>query len=378
MDCLNYLGNPQEKFKSVLIGGTNGKGSVTYYLSSLTCKYSQLNVGRYISPHLVSWDERFVINEGFISNALLNQVSQETVTRIKEFETLSKNILTEFEIYTIIAFCLFASQDIDIAYLEVGMGGRLDATNVISSQNTLCSVITNVSLDHTKYLGEAIEKIALEKAGIIKEKNFIITGAEEPALSVIKDKAEKLDSTLIITDITNSDFYQDKNINIAQASWDIICKSELGKYIKQRDKQKEHDFLKSIQLPGRFQIIREHNLVLDGAHNPQAAEELKKLINHNFWNKKVVYIIGMLDKDYKSFIKNLIPVNSTVICTEPNSIRATKKELIAKCIENNNSKAITSNNLKNAIKLAKSIDHDVIIITGSLYLVGETLSEIHH
>lgn len=374
-NCLDYLDNPQNKFKSVLIGGTNGKGSVTYYLSNLACKFTNYKIGTYTSPHLISWNERFVINEKAINLSELNSFAKNILKKIKEFEQKKKDYgiskLTSFEICTIIAFSLFAKENVDIAFLEVGMGGRLDAVNVVENTNTLCSIITNISLEHTQYLGGTIEKIAFEKAGIIKENNFIITGANDKALEIIKQKAIKNNSKLIKLDLKNC-YYQEKNIEIALNAWDII--SSQRNILKTKTDAK--NFLKTLHFPGRYQLIKKHKVLLDGAHNPGAAIELKKLIERDFSNKKIVFIIGMLDKDYKSFLNNLLVENSYVICTEPKSNRATDKTLLAKYINSILSKSKTdiSSNLYESILKAKSMEHDLIVITGSLYLAGEALN----
>ena len=372
--CLNYLENPQNKFKSVFIGGTNGKGSVTFYLSNLSCNLTNLKIGRFISPHLITWNERFVINENIIDQVMLKNVSEELIKRIKEFEkTYSKNgQLTSFEIYTIIAFYLFAKENVDIGFFEAGMGGRLDSTNVLNSNNVLCSVITNVSYDHMDFLGNTIEKIAYEKAGIIKQNNHIITGAEGGALKVIENKAKELKATLIKADYLNNKnkiFYQDKNIDVALKAWEVISSK-----IKTKNKiNNKNEYLKSLQFPGRYQFFENEKIILDGAHNPQAAYELRRLLDNNYKNKIIIYIIGILDKDYKTFIDNLITYQSTVICTEPKSERATKKEIIAQCVKSNDSTAILAKDIKEAIQEAKGLKHDFIVITGSLYLIGEAL-----
>lgn len=373
-EFLDFIGNPQKKFKSVLIGGTNGKGSVTYYLSNLATKYTSLKIGRYTSPHLVSWNERYVIDEEIIDSALIEDFASDIYDKVLEYEqTKTSEKLTVFEIYTLVAFALFAKENVDIAFLEVGMGGRKDATNTVDSKDVLCSIIVTVSIDHTSYLGDTIEKIAYEKAGIIKENNIVITSAEEPALKVIRDKAKEQNSKIIYTEASHSNHssYKDKNIEVALKAWDVIS-SQIKTNNNNTDKKL---FLKSLQFPGRFQYIKEHDLLLDGAHNPQAAEELRKLLNLNFKNKKMVYIIGILDKDYKSFINNLIPEDSQcfVICTEPKSERATKKEVLAEYIKSIGSAATTSISLKSALEEALNISHDAIVITGSLYLVGEAL-----
>lgn len=366
--CLSYLGNPQKRFKSVLIGGTNGKGSVTYYLSQLASGFTGLKIGRYISPHLISWNERFVINEKPVESSLLERVSETVVEKIKQFEEKSNISLTEFEIYTIIAFYLFAQEKVEIAFLEIGMGGRLDATNVVDSEDVLCSIITNISFDHMEYLGNTIEEIAYEKAGIIKENNYVISAADKLALEVISDKAKKSNSKLLAIDTSDCGFYKDKNIKLALAAWDLIS-SRIGNVRAGNYKE----FLNSLQFPGRFQFFEDQKILLDGAHNPSAAAELRKLIENKFGNKKIIYIIGMLDKDYKSFICNLLPENSYVVCTEPDSNRKTSKELISDCVLKSGSKAVTASSLMSAIELARKKEHDIIVITGSLYLVGEAM-----
>lgn len=306
---------------------------------------------------------------------MLQETSNEAINKIKRFEAVNNEVkLTEFEIYTVIAFYLFAKENIDLAFLEVGMGGRLDATNVVEKSNVLCSVITNVSFDHTDFLGNSIKEIAFEKAGIIKENNYIVTGAQYEALEVIKDKANELNSRLKTVNICNDDLYQIKNIKTTLAVWEIIS-NRLNIKLSKDD---SISFLKSLQYPGRFQYIKSKKTLLDGAHNPAGAYELRKLLDADFTCKNVLYIIGMLDKDYRTFIKNLIPKNSTVICTEPKSNRATKKEILADFICENGSTAILSNNLQDAIKKAKSIKHDLIVITGSLYLVGEALELVQN
>lgn len=368
---LNYLGNPQYTFKSILIGGTNGKGSVTYYLSSLASRLTNLKIGRYTSPHLVSINERFVINEKIIDEENLNNVFKEIKDKLVLFEKQSINSikLTEFEIYTAAAFYLFAKEKIDLAFLEVGMGGRLDATNVVSPENALCSIITNISLDHINYLGDTVEKIAFEKAGIIKENNYVITAAQDKAFQVINNISAKLNSQVLHVENNENDFYQDKNIKLATSAWRIISKQ-----IKTKETNLNIvKYLGSLKFPGRFHFFKDKKILLDGAHNPSAARELKKLLVKHFTNKKIVFIIGILDKSYEDFLGNLLTKDDIVIFTEPKSERATKKELLGQCTTEIGSLCSLAPDLTSAINEAKKINHDIIVITGSLYLVGEAL-----
>ena len=368
--CLNHLGNPQKKYKSVLITGTNGKGSVTYFLSNLACKVTDYKIGRYTSPHLISWNERFVIDEKLVDDESLEKFSYEILKKIEDFENKS-NIerLTPFEIYTVIAFCLFERENVDITFLEIGMGGRLDATNVVDSEDVLCSAITSVSLDHIHHLGNSIEKIAYEKAGVVKENNDVVTGASGAALDVIKKEVKSLNSKLASLDFENDILYPEKNIETALAVWKVIS----GKIKTKKIDLDKKEFLESLQFLGRFQFLADYNILLDGAHNPAGAVELRKMLDKYYVSKKIVYILGMLNKDFKSFIKNLIPKDSSVICIEPKSERATSKEFLSNYLLECGCKAFLCKDLKEAIYKARKSDHDLISITGSLYLVGEAL-----
>ena len=371
-DCLDYLGNPQTKYKSVLITGTNGKGSVVFYLSNLACKSTDYVIGRYISPHLVSWNKRFVINETLLDSDYLENFSFRIIKKIEDFEDKSElRKLTTFEIYTVIAFCLFAEQNVDIAFLEIGMGGRLDATNIVDSKDVLCSVITSISLDHMQHLGDTIEKIAYEKAGIIKENNDIVTAVTGGALAVIKNEAESLKANLISLNTENL-LYIEQNIETAVSAWRIIS----NKIKIKKTNLDVRMFLKPLEFPGRFQLLKECNILVDGAHNPAGAIELRKMLDKYYSEKRIIYILGLLNKDFKGFLNNLIRSNSTVICVEPKNERATNRNILADCLTTNACKTFICNGLQEAVSEAQAFEHDLILVTGSLYLVGEMLELI--
>lgn len=369
---LGFIGNPQEKYKSIIVGGTNGKGSTCFYLSNLINSYSNLKVGRYTSPHLISWEERFTINEKIIKKEILNKIKKEIEEKLQAFEDQNKKLekLTEFEIYTAIAFRLFEKEKVDIAILEVGLGGRLDATNVVSSQNTICSIITNISLDHTHILGKTIKKIAFEKSGIIKNKNIIFTGASSKALNTIKKAAKEKRSKLVSVKQDEKETYKEKNIKLTLKAWKYISK-ELN--IKKKKESKLKKILKSISPHCRLEYFKNENILLDGAHNPAAAIELKRYLDKQYKNCRISYIVGFLNKDYKTFLKNLQIKNNLIICVEPNSHRATDKELVLKEALKYSSNSFVNNSLKNAIKTIRKLDNNLMVITGSLYLVGESL-----
>lgn len=364
---LSYIGNPQNSFKSILIGGTNGKGSTTYYLSNLAHKTTSLKIGRYISPHLIRINERFVINEKEVSNLKLNTISRRIKKEVNDFERNNPelNKLTEFEIYTAIAFELFKREKVQLAFLEVGLGGRLDATNVIIPENTVCSIITNISYDHTDILGNSIKKIAYEKSGIIKKEKTIITAATD-GLKIISERAKILDAKLI--SVKTKGTYKERNTALALTAWKYI-----SKHLKVKRKINNKKFLKSLTFNGRFQYIKNKRIILDGAHNPAGAKELKLLLDKGFKTKKKVFILGFLDKDYKKFLDNLITKKDFVICTEPKSERSTNKGIVNNYLKNKNIYTETANCLKEGFEISKRKSHDLIIITGSLYLVGEAL-----
>lgn len=367
---MKHLGNPQDSFKSIIVGGTNGKGSTCNYLSHLFKYETTLKVGKYTSPHLINFNERYSINNTVLNVERVNKAFDYILKEAKSFEENHPelNKLTEFELYTATGFLLFKEEGVDLAILEVGMGGRLDATNIVKTENTICSIITNISLDHTDFLGDTIEKIAQEKAGIIKENNLLITAADEAAFKVLKETANNRSCKIIKVEVKNKNSYIKKNILLAEACWkEISCK--LG--ISPRDSKES---LTKVGLAGRFQLLEKQGVLLDCAHNEGAARELKKLIQEKYSNKKIVYIIGMLNKDYKSFVKELITKRSTVICVEPTSERATKKEMIAKYLKESDCTVILANSLSDGISLANKEFKDLIVITGSLYLIGEALN----
>ncbi len=368
---LKYLGNPQDSFKSVIIGGTNGKGSVTFYLSNIAVKTGCLKVARYISPHLISLNERFVINEKTIDDISLQALLSSIKDKLKYYENESSHTLTEFEFLTAAAFQYFSNEKVDIAFLEVGLGGRLDATNVVKPENVLSSIITNVSYDHMDYLGEDISDIAFEKAGIIKENNLLITNAKDLPLEVILKVAANKNCNAIVLNLNPGLDYIAIAKETAIKSWALI-KNKIEPLIDVPDT--DFTFLDDLHFDGRFQYFINEKILLDGAHNPDGAIELRKLLNFKFPSKKTIFIIGILDKDYKSFLSNLSLTNELVICTEAKSNRATDKNLISNYLSTLGIRSDISNDLNEAIDKTKSYEHDLIVITGSLYLIGESLA----
>ena len=396
---LAKLGNPQKGLKCIHVAGTNGKGSVCAMLYSIL-QEAGYKVGMYTSPHLVRFTERIQINNKEITNKEIVSVFE----RIKQLYTKE----TFFEVVTAMAFLYFKEKNVDFVVLEVGMGGRLDATNVIMP---LISVITNISLEHQKYLGKTIEKIAFEKAGIIKEGVPVVTGAENKALDVMKKIAEEKKSDLFMIgkhlkryQLNLKGEFQQLNANIAVKTIGVLNKN----YNLHINKKNIKEGLLKAKWPGRFEFIGcsegatmcqksvsnrrfvtdtknakhfsvsliskhiEKNILVDCAHNPAAAKVLKNellKIKDNY--KNIILVIGILnDKDIKSILNELTPLADKIIVTKPKTDRAEEPENIAKFI---GKEYRIIKDVKEAVKKAKSIaeKNDLVLVTGSIYVVGE-------
>lgn len=370
---LEKLGSPYKELKVIHVAGTNGKGSVCAMLSSIL-QEAGYKVGMYTSPHLVDFRERFLINNKKITK---NEV-------IKYFDIVKKQYTNEtyFEFITAMAFLYFKDKKVDFLVLEVGMGGRLDATNVVKP---LTAVVTNVSLEHTNYLGETIKAIAYEKAGIIKENTPTVTGAKNEALEVIKKVCREKNSKLFLTkhykkingyfDVNkyknlklnlNGDF-QLENAAVAVRVIDILNKC----YGLKINKDSIKDGLKKTKWPGRLEFISK-NILVDCAHNPAAFLELRKEIKKlKLKFKRLILVIGILkDKDIKSIIKIIEPLTNIVIITKPKIDRASEPEDIAKYVKKEHR---IVEDVKKAFSYAKKIakKEDLVLVAGSMYVVGE-------
>lgn len=321
ISCLmEQLGSPQKKFRCIHIAGTNGKGSVAAILSSIL-HHAGIKAGLYTSPHLVDVKERIRIDERNITEEEFQKVE-------KKVSSLALPETTYFELLTAMAIQFFYEQNVEIAVMEVGMGGRLDATNVCYGE---IAIITDISLDHTEYLGNTIEEITREKMGIVK-----------PGAIVIKQENG------------GSPLFPVRNRSLALKAIDVLV--EKGYNITQKA---VNEGLLKMRWPGRFQILRKDPLIiLDGAHNPGAAAALRAMVEKNV-GEKVVLIFGVLkDKDYKGMMDILIPIAKRVITVTPKSERALPGEVP---------------NVMDALNSVKG--ESPVLITGSLYLVGEVLAD---
>jgi dihydrofolate synthase / folylpolyglutamate synthase len=353
---LNLIGNPEKKLNIIHVAGTNGKGSVCAMISSVLNE-AGFKVGMFTSPHLINVNERIRIDDELITGDDFKRIAD----FIYETENRTNVNLTFFETLTVMAFIYFNEKKVDYAVMETGMGGRLDATNV---SKPLILVITNIGLEHRDVLGNTIKEIASEKAGIIKPNTTVVTSAKGKALSVIEKIAEKHNSKLVVAKKLNDielrlkGEYQKENASTAFAvlkelglNEDIILKG-----------------LKKAYWPGRFEFMDE-NILLDCAHNPDGMRALVKSIEKLDYNKLIVVIGVMKDKDISSIEKKLEKLNPIVIATKASVSRSKEPEEIAEYFKN----ATILPDLKKAIKYAveNSEKNDLILITGSIFVVGE-------
>ena len=355
---LEKLGNPHKTLNCIHVAGTNGKGSVCAMVSTILTK-AGYTTGMYTSPHLISFSERIQINGKPISNKDLAALVKKIKPRYKG--------QTFFEVITTLAFLYFKQNDVDYLVLEVGLGGRLDATNVVEP---LLSIITNIDIEHTEYLGKTKKEIAFEKAGIIKKKKPALTGAKGVALEVIKKKAKESNSDLslakehkgIKTNLNGA--FQKQNANIAATAVEMLNRI-YGLNIKADTLKKA---LMSVDWPGRFQLIKK-NILVDCAHNPAAAKELRKEIVR-IKGKKVL-VIGMLkDKDYRSFVDVLAPLFEEIVVTKPKIIRSVDPRKIAEKIK---VPCTIKEDVKEAFHYAASKPGRLVVVAGSIYVVREVL-----
>ncbi len=388
---LDKIGNPQQKLKFVHIAGTNGKGSTTSYIHDILVAKG-FKVGKFISPYVYSFTERIQINNCEISE---NDLAQCT-TIVKNAIDRHSLTPTEFEVVTAIGLLYFERQSCDYVVLEVGMGGRFDATNVIPAP--LVSVITSISIDHTEYLGDTIEKIAFEKCGIIKTGSQTVAYADNPkdADNVIKNTCteknvpltipDKNDILIVNQDISGTDFmYKNQKYHI-----NMLGRHQVYNAVNAIETAKllgiEEEFIKTgllnTKFRGRLEIVSNNPVIIeDGAHNYSGVIALKNALETYFSNKKIIIVMAMLkDKEYKKCIKTLSPVADIFIATEADNPRKATADEIAKTANEYIKKVYTQPDVNKAVDLAISLSdsESVICVCGSLYMLGDVKIQKGH
>lgn len=389
------LGDPQNELKFIHVTGTNGKGSVCSMLHAIL-REEGYRVGLYTSPYVRSFNERIRVNGKNITNGLLAKFTQ----RVKNVAKKMADPPTEFEIITAIAFDYFRACKCHYVILEVGMGGRLDATNIIPPP--LLSIITGISIDHTAFLGDTVDKIAYEKAGIIKKNSPTLYGGESgPAEEIIAAECKKMQSTLYKTDYSSLSVtkmsldgslftyrgradmeigllgvYQPRNAAIALDAADIMIREGV-----ELSEDSIRYGLGNARWPARFEIIgREPTIIFDGAHNPQGIDAAVDSIKTYFPDEKVIIISGVLrDKDYGRISDKISEVAHKVYTITPSSPRALSGEEYAATFNAKGIDALPCGSVAEALSLAKKEATEsgkAVFCLGSLYTYCEVVEEI--
>lgn len=349
---LDRLGNPQDNYPTIHVTGTNGKGSVCAMLAEIL-KLDGRTVGLFTSPHLESYCERLRINGENISES-------EFAAMIDAVKSCGVRA-TQFEVLTAAAFEYFSRRKIDVAVIEVGLGGLYDSTNVITPE---ISIITNVALEHENILGD-LANIARNKAGIIKAGVPVVTGAAGLPLKIIRETAAENNSPLYeITapaDVKINLHGEYQKFNAAVA---IKAAELLG-----IDEAKILDGLARVEWAGRFEII--DGVVIDGAHNPHGAQALRESLDKIFPNGRRVWLFGALaDKNFDAMINILFRAEDFVIVTPPDSARAASTKVLCERLTSRRIANVGVENIHDAVEMLKSFNADVKIAAGSLYLIG--------
>ena len=395
---LDGLGNPQNNYRTIHVAGTNGKGSVCAITASvLSCE--GYVTGLYTSPHFVDFEERIKIDGKCIKEEELLRYAGEVREISEKIFGNDRRQITFFEITTAIAFLYFSEKRVDYAVIEVGLGGRLDATNVIVPE---ISAITHIALEHTEYLGGTLREIAREKAGIIKRNVPVLTAEtlNEPIEEFVKisnDRETILEKAYEIVDIITKENtfgylefssygisahenlkcrlwgeYQIPNVTLAIA---IIEKMQrMGTYVSDRAVM---NGIESVFWPGRLQIAKNSRggvYIFDSAHNPDAARALSKSVS-DVTREKFLCVIGVLsDKNLDGIIESIAQISDDFICAEPVTSRARSVDDIIKAVVRAGKKAVKANSVPNAMNIAdEAAGGRKVLVTGSLRTVGEAM-----
>lgn len=389
LELLGMMGNIQDELKYVHVAGTNGKGSVCAMTANIL-KESGYKTGLYISPGLRSFNERMSVNGEYITDSELADIA----TYVRSFADKMKDSPTEFELTTVIAFEYFHRKKCDVVVLEVGMGGRLDSTNVIKSPEV--SVITGIALDHTAFLGDTVEKIAAEKAGIIKTRRPVVYGGDsKEAGKVISAKASEMDAPYYTSSENEVDLvsrtldgtvftyggreyksslvgdYQRSNVATVMKTVGVLRSNGFNIPVSAVEKG-----LSSVYWPARFEVLsREPLMIYDGAHNPQGLASCVKTVKELFRNKKVIVLSGvMADKDFSVMLPMIKQIAARVYTVRPDSHRSLGARKYAALFNSAGVEAHSSNTVRAGVEKAYSDGKKTglpVVMLGTLYMYKE-------
>lgn len=398
------MGNPEKQLRVIHVAGTNGKGSTCTFVASIL-REAGYRTGLYLSPYVYDVRERIQISGEMISEDDFAALASEIRPVAEEIGKTDLGPVTEFEVKTMMAFLYFARKQVDFAVLEVGMGGRFDATNIAEP---LVAVITNISLDHCERLGDTTEKIAFEKAGIIKTGSVVVTAVDDEAawktilrrcheegtevwrVMSSQAKAAGASADLQLRYSSKGDAFslrggeieltelrpglkgKFQHVNAATAAAAIFS---LERYEVRVTPQAISAGIANAYIPGRLQVLRERPaVVIDGAHNPDAAEKLAKAVPEEFRYRKLILVIGMIQTHPpEEVLAKLVPLASKVIATQSGWMKASPAEAIADAARTLGADVETVGNVPDAVKRALELadPEDLVLVTGSFYTIGE-------
>lgn len=392
---LKLMGNPHKKLKYIHIAGTNGKGSTAAFLSQILIQ-AGYKVGIFTSPYIEKFTERIKINNCEIDGSRLAEITSFVKDKIESMIADGQNHPTEFEIITAIAIQYYFENMCDIVILEVGLGGRFDSTNIIETPEL--AIITSISYDHMMYLGNTLEEIAFEKAGIIKESGSVVL---YPQKECVKKLIRRIcyERNALLSEIDfgpiemisygvdgqrfDYDNYKSLDISLlgehqVKNSIVAIKSAELlnGKGYN-IDEKSIREGLKKTKWPGRFQIVKKDPIfIIDGAHNLHGVQVLRSNLDNYFRDKKKILIMGVLrDKDYKSMISTIMPLADKVVLITPNIDRALNARELAMFVKHYCNEVIINDTIEESIEtsLRLASPDDVICAFGSLYYIGDVI-----
>lgn len=395
---LDYLGHPEKDYKIIHVAGTNGKGSVTTYISYALFT-SGLRVGRFTSPHLKSYTERIQINDAEITKEAFGALILSVKECVQNMVNAGMEAPTQFEMLTAAAFLFFKEQGVDYAVIEAGLGGLLDSTNVVSP---IATVITNVTLDHQAYCGDTVEDIAHHKAGIIKNGVPIITAAQQGALRIIEEAAKKKKAPIytfnqqfgvdsrstvrggqmitISTDKATSAMLFTTMPGVHQAV-NLACALQTVRLLMKKDDAISEETIREgfarAVWPGRFEVRRALNrhFIFDGAHNVAGAEAFAMTYEELYKDKPKMVVMSILkDKDEVGIIRNIVKPKDTVITVPAPTERTEVPEQLVNIVRQQVSNVVaqTAADVEAGLELAfkHTEDEDIIVVCGSLYILG--------
>ena len=367
LEALEKLGNPQNDIDFIHVAGTNGKGSVCALLNEILCTHflnTDVKIGLFTSPHLFSYCERIKVNN--------ENISQDELDKYIKIASDSQDELTEFEILTVAAFLYFKDKNVKYVVLEVGLGGKFDSTNVI--KNTLCSVITTIDYDHTARLGNTIEEIAYQKAGIIKQNCPVVIGCDNLGLDVVKKYASEFNAPLYEVKSLVKPSFSTISINNKEHDFSLLGDYQTKNLALALETLKHLPFkvseetlkiaLKNVRWKFRLEYDKEKKLLIDGAHNPSGIKALREFLNKYFPDDKKTFIFGCLNnKDYENMLNELILPDDEFYFYEFDYPNALKFEQLPNKIKARAKRVLNPFEILESRKNLK-------IVCGSLYMLG--------